>query len=354
MAIEIRAARLDERPDICGLINLAYDAESYGPSLANPVESVGESHMDPHDRPENTRILLADGQPVSTLHIWEREAHVCGDTVHFGIVASVATHPDFRRKGYVRLLMKNAEEYMRAEGWAYGLLFGRFRTYGGSIGWLPVGEKRSQLTWKYVVSAGDCDSPGVRVRPSAERDIPFLSRVYGSRYSRFFGPVVRSHDYWRRWCLKRTREGEYLTVLRDERPIGYFRAGAGHDAVDEIAWTPAKPSVGAAVFAAAVSWAAQKGVSAVSFWIGNDEKTGLEALQTAFGSIARVYCRPDGQAADCDDPTPFRLANRPDGVGIMMVFLNPGPGVLGTADSTESLAHLMAHHSWIYLDGDAM
>jgi predicted N-acetyltransferase YhbS len=354
MAVEIRAARLDERPDICKLINLAYDAEPYGPGLANPVESVGESHMDPHDRPENTRVLLADGQLVSTLHIWEREAHVCGQTAHLGIVTAVATHPEHRRKGYVCRLMKDAEEYMRQEGWAYGLLAGRFRTYGGSIGWQPVGEKRTTLTWKYVAQTRGCSDPEIRVRPSAERDVAFLSRVYSARYSRFFGPVVRSHDYWHRWSLKRTWEGEYFTVLRNERPIGYFRANSPCDSIDEIGWMPAKPSVGVAVFAAAASWAMARGVEVLSFWIGDDETTGLEALRAAFGNVTRVYCRPDGQVVHSDDPARFRLENSPDGVGIMTAFLNPGPGILAAVDSTEALTDAMARHSWVYLDGDAM
>ena len=43
MGIEIRAAKLNERPEVCHLINLVFDAEGYGPSLADPTESVGYS-----------------------------------------------------------------------------------------------------------------------------------------------------------------------------------------------------------------------------------------------------------------------------------------------------------------------
>ena len=81
MGMEIRAARLDERAAVCHLIDIAFDAESYGPSLEHPCECVGKSHMDPHDRPENTRILLIGGEIVAVAHVAERQAYVCGKRV---------------------------------------------------------------------------------------------------------------------------------------------------------------------------------------------------------------------------------------------------------------------------------
>ena len=47
MSIEIRAAKLEERPAVCDLINLAFDAESHGPSPEDPWDDIGNSHMDP-------------------------------------------------------------------------------------------------------------------------------------------------------------------------------------------------------------------------------------------------------------------------------------------------------------------
>src|SRR5512136_824712 len=105
MKLDIRGATLAERPAVQHLINLAYDAESYGPSLTHPCTCVGSSDSDPYDRPENTRVLLVDGQLVSAMHVLEREAYVCGGRVRFGIITDVATHPDQRRRGYMGLLM---------------------------------------------------------------------------------------------------------------------------------------------------------------------------------------------------------------------------------------------------------
>lgn len=344
---------MDERPAVCALINLAYDAESYGPSLANPVVCVGDAHMDPHDRPENTRVLLVDGEIVSALHIWEREAYARGDKVPFGIVTTVATHPAHRRKGYVRRLMADAEDYLRGRGFAYGLLMGVVHTYGGSVGWRLAAEDRETLDRKYVVGTTGAALEAVSARRATVEDIPFLSGLYGARYPRFFGPVVRSEEFWRRWSLARTWDGTYEVAMRGGARIGYFHLGNRRDSADEIAWEPADASAAAATFRAAASLAAGEGASEVSFWIGEDPAAAA-ALKTAFGDARRAYCAPDGQPAATGDRAPYRQANWQDGFGYMVRFLNPGPGILSGVRSTEDLTAVMARHSWVYLDGDGV
>jgi hypothetical protein len=86
VSTEIRAAHTEERPAIAHMIDAAFDSESYGPGLDSPCQYVGHSDMDPHDRPENTRVLLVDGEPASVVHVAEREAYASGDTVPFGYI----------------------------------------------------------------------------------------------------------------------------------------------------------------------------------------------------------------------------------------------------------------------------
>jgi len=345
MSIEIRAARVEEKPAICHLIDLAFDAESHGPSLDNPSKDIDSSSMDPHHRPENTRILLVDGQIVSVVHIAEREAYACGDRFSFGFIGVVATHPDHRRQGYMRRLMMDAQAYMRRRRFCYGALMGGWRDYGGSLGWRLCTEKASTLGLTYIVPARVEGGLGLCTRAATEDDIPFLSRVYEARYARRFGPVVRSHEYWRRWSLKRPWEGIYVTVCDGTVPVGYFRIP------DEIGWDPAREEIQDRIFLAATSWTAQGEGSSVAFYV---DDAALPAFRQAFGDIPPTFTNPKGQPVEDSDPTPYRPENWPDGWGLLVKFLNPGPGILADVNSTDSLTEAIVRHSWTYFDGDSM
>jgi len=139
MKLEIRGARPEERPAISEVVNLAF-----GKELCLPGH-VGCSQDDPHDRPENTRILLADGEVVSVVHIGERHAYALGREVPIGFLTAVCTHPEHRRRGYLQRVMEDADDYMRHRGFRYGVLFGAFNVYCGTLGWRPSWEKVDRL-----------------------------------------------------------------------------------------------------------------------------------------------------------------------------------------------------------------
>ena len=352
MNVEIRAARLEERPTICHLIDLAFDSESYGPSLARPCVSVGNSHLDPDDRPENTRVLLADGQIVSVVHVLERKAYACGGRVRFGFIAMVATHPDHRRRGYMRRAMRDAEDCMQRLGLCYAVLMGSYRLYGASLGWRLCSERRATLNWKYMVPANIAADAGVGARPATEEDIPFLARLYEARYGKRFGPVVRSGQYWRRWSLQRPEEGTYMVALADGEPAGYFHIGGAHDDVDEIGWEQARDRAAVRVLLAASSCAGTRGMPTVSFWIDEADEAGMAEFRRTFGEVPRTFVDPLGQPVEGCDPAPFLPENCPDATGLFVKFLGPGPGILRSVDSSDALTEAMARYSWVMFDED--
>lgn len=340
MTIETRAAALEERPAVQHLINLAYDAESHGPSLANPCTSVGSSHLDPYDRPENTRLLLVDGQTVSALHVLMREAYACGERVGFGIITDVCTHPDHRRKGYARSLMADTERHLRERGLCYAVLFGRFSFYTGSLGWRWCGEREPTLSTVRLLPPTQL-ATAISVADATPNDVPFLARCYEARYRGRFGPVIRSPEYWRRWSLQRPWEGRYLVVREGRKPIGYFHAGGG---VDEIAWIPGA--------AEQVLTAAAHGETEVKLWVDESEVEVQETLRRVFGDVPRVSVDAMGQVSDDADPAAMLARLWRDGSAVLVKWLSSGPGPLGGVDSTEALTEAMAQYHWTIFDGD--
>jgi GNAT superfamily N-acetyltransferase len=354
VSIEIRAAREEERPAIAHMIDVAFDAESYGPGLDNPCQHVGHSDLDPYDRSENTRILLVDGQLASVVHVAERRAYASDDVVPFGFIAMVATHPQHRRKGYAGLLLRDAEEYMRSRGDCYSVMLGAYRFYCGSLEWRWHAEKQRTLPQRYVVLCDSFRRSDLSARLATERDIPCLSRSYEHRYARSFGPVVRSADYWRLWSLACDWEGRYVLVLDGQETVGYFHASPGHDTVDEIGWTASSEQRRSQVFMAALAWGRENGKDRVGFCLSTDDVAGLRALQDAALTVTPERCRPDGQSTHIADVTPFVPVNWPDGVGILVKHLQGGPGLLADVRTTDDLTETMARHSWTWFDGDTM
>lgn len=353
MGIEIRAAKPEERPAVCKLIDMAFDAEDYGPSLNNPCLSVGNAHMDPHDRAENTRILLADGEIVSVVHVAQREAYTCGSRAPFGVIAMIATHPAHRGHGYMRRLMADTESYMQNRGFSYALLLGAFRYYA-PLGWRPCGEKRNTLPWKYVVANHDRTASTFSARFADENDIPFLSCAYAASCETLFGPVVRSEEYWRRWLLQCHWEGRYVAVYDGPSPAAYFHCGADSQTVDEIGRLSESDEHAEQALLAAVNWTAQQGSLTAGFWIRESDTPLKNALRNIFGEIPPTYCKPNGQTAHTNDPRPYLPDNWPEGMGLLTKSFNKGPGILASINNTCDLTTAMAQFSWTWFDADTM
>ena len=354
MSVEIRAAREEERAGVAHMIDVAFDGESYGPGLKNPCRYVGHSDMDPHDRPENTQILLVGGEIVAVVHVAQRNAYACGDVAPFGFIAMVATHPEHRRKGHAGQLLREAEEYMRSRGLCYAVMLGGFRTYCGSLDWRLCSERFPSLPQRHVVPCGGPQSGNLSVRLATVQDIPHLSRFYDQRYARLFGPVIRSADYWRLWSLECDWEGRYVLVLDGEEPVGYFHVSPESDTVDEIGWAEASEERGAQVFKSALEWGRENGRESVIFYFAADDNVGRTALWDASGTVTAEYYKPNGQRAEESNVAPFLPANWPDGMGILVKHLRAGPGLLGDVRSTDDLTETMAQHSWMWFDGDTM
>lgn len=347
MTVEIRAAELTERPSVQRLIDLAFDAESYGPSLRAPSLSVGQSHLDPHDQPENTRVLLVGGEIVSVVHLLLRRAYACGTTVGFGLVSMVATHPAHRRRGYARLLLADAEHHMREAGLCYAVLMGRFGYYGGPLGWHWCDEKRRALPSVYVAPA--MERSDLSLEDATQEDVPFLADLYEKRYAARFGPVVRSPEYWRRWSLRRPEEGSYVVVREGGKPVGYFHVGSS---VDEFAWAQESSEAAERVFLGASAWVARQGASDFACWLDEGDAPAQQGLQAAFGELPTTLVDPQGQPVRSGSPRDFLPKHRPDESGILVKWLSPGPGPLAQVDSTDSLTQCLAAHNWTMLDVD--
>ncbi len=80
------------------------------------------------------RWVIRDGQGVIVAHIGvhEKEVEAEGTTFRIGGICEVCVHPDYRGRGYVRIMLNSIHEWLCRHGFVFAVLFGNPLVYGSS------------------------------------------------------------------------------------------------------------------------------------------------------------------------------------------------------------------------------
>jgi len=251
--MEIRALQESEFDEHAELVYVSYSHErdlKPGEMLAHRDWWLRSIERDPYYEPAQTRVMSLDGRLVASVGCYYRPTWVRGQRVEAACIGSVCTHPDHRRRGYVRQILAEATEWMRAQGWEWSFLYGLEAVYGGS-GW------QNLTAFDLVVDVTPRDDLPLLIErpanPDDDADIALLARLYDELCAPLVGATIRTEEYWRERVLSSTPWGpgpEYrLVELDDGLPAGYYCISGA--AVREIAWSKRPHEVLAMVFARA-------------------------------------------------------------------------------------------------------
>jgi predicted acetyltransferase len=122
---ELRGTRKEEYESVIGLINQIFrTSKDFAPTmhLEYPL-LLGNGNLD------SMRIILEDGQPVSTVSYYTSHIKIEGASLKAASVGSVCTHPDYRGRNYASLLMDDAEARMMRDGVDVMLVSGDLNLY---------------------------------------------------------------------------------------------------------------------------------------------------------------------------------------------------------------------------------
>lgn len=135
-----RACRASEFEEVIALINQVFRAGT-DQNIRTDYPLVFN-----HSKLEYMRILKVAGQVVAHVPVWPREAVIGDDRLRFGIISPTVTHPDYRRRGYATLCLRDCVRIMEDEDvpvsvlWTLEATFPFYQQSGweavGSQGWL--------------------------------------------------------------------------------------------------------------------------------------------------------------------------------------------------------------------------
>ena len=84
------------------------------------------------------RVIVEDGKTISHAAVWERELVVDDARLKVGEIVLVATHPDYRLRGYAASLMRDLQSTMHAENYDMGILWTGVPDFYRKLGWETV------------------------------------------------------------------------------------------------------------------------------------------------------------------------------------------------------------------------
>ena len=211
----VKAADPAEYAEVYEVINKAFKQSE----LENTMIQVTTSE-DSNFRRGDLRVLKVEGKIVSVMMLIRRQLRIGTAVVNGAIVAPVATHPDYQKKGYCSAVMREAVEYMKTQGSDITILWGNPWLYP------HYGYSPAMLKTEIVIKPREDNlvENQCEFRPFKETDLERITRIYHSNTATRTCAEIRSPNIWE-W-----KPGGYnakLEVVTDERQqvIGYLALG---------------------------------------------------------------------------------------------------------------------------------
>lgn len=155
------------------------------------------------------RILIKRGhQILSHVHLTKRAIHFGDLRLPASGLWSLGTLPEYRGQGFAGSLLRIAEQLMREDGSALGLLKTRIPHYFRRHGWAVCGRHchslastRDLLAQRSVQNRDD-EPPRLTIRPWRQVELPSLMKLYRQKTAASYGAYERTENYWR-WLISR-------------------------------------------------------------------------------------------------------------------------------------------------------
>jgi predicted N-acetyltransferase YhbS len=184
----LKAAEPTEYTEIYDMVDKAFKGAEL-PSKIIKVTTIEDANF----QKEDLRVVKVDGKIVSAMMIIRRPLRIGTAIVKGAIVAPVATHPDYQGKGYCSNVMRDAVQYMKAQGFDITILWG--------IPWLypHYGYSPSMLRSEIVIKPkyiSPLEKVSYESRALIEADLEKITHIYHSNTAMRTCAELRAPAIW--------------------------------------------------------------------------------------------------------------------------------------------------------------
>ena len=169
-------------------------------------------------RAEDTWGFFIDGELASNIVILPLETFIQGETHKVGVVAGVASWPEYRKSGTIRKLMIHGLGVMRDNGQTVSYLGPFSYPFYRRFGYEMMYAYKSYTVKAACVPDWRGNGKVRRVGP----DIPLLNGIYERYAVRYNGMMKRSEERWNTSIFRR-RPGQIAVYFNgNDEPTGYM------------------------------------------------------------------------------------------------------------------------------------
>lgn len=171
--------------------------------------------------PDQVWGYYAEGVLAAKLELLPLQVWLCGKPFLAGGIGSVATWPEYRERGMVKHLLKNALMQMKQQGRTISLLHPFSYSFYRKYGWENFSSyKKYEMN---INSHAERFAGAVQGRICRTEEWRLLDGIYEQFAKRFNGPLIRNEQWWTQRLLKQGGGHTAVYINEEDQPSGYIR-----------------------------------------------------------------------------------------------------------------------------------
>lgn len=187
MTPRIRAARPADMPAVYDLLSVCFPD-------ARPGLFQSQTENDSSFRWRHARLVQAGERIVGYVRVFKREMWLRGARLRAAGIGSVATHPDYQRRGLASDLLRDTVARLRRGRYHLSFLSTGIPEFYERLGWRIVRQPAHGV--QAAEAAALPERPGLTIRPSGRSDLAVVALIHAQATRGRTGAVVRSLRHW--------------------------------------------------------------------------------------------------------------------------------------------------------------
>jgi len=209
MKVEIRYPKKNEMPELFALLKICFPTDR---KIFELMEKEGSLFG------YEPKVLFVDGKMVSNVSLVRKDIYIGSKLLKGGGIASVATYPDYRRKGYAKTLLKERLHDISLKKLDFSPLFTDKPFIYEKLGW-EIFPQKFWVLEKMKIPLNARKKNVEIFRNSTKTLMEEVKRIYQENMLFFPCVLKRDEEYWQEYFRIFNLKDNELFFLLQERNV---------------------------------------------------------------------------------------------------------------------------------------